>query len=319
LKNPGQRERRSRAGVLEEQQAVALPSRIHDTAPHERKHMSLWALVWAINKAPVTDTEQWAVLVCMADAAGDDGEDTFLSIPTIAKRTMLSENVVRSRIRQMLDMGFITERPVHESGAIRIPANRRPRAFDLLLHFTARGSRGEPHGVNLTPDTQTITSSTSVGNSPSLVAAAATTMNLEILDAREPQPEDDGTGVTPRNPEIPWTVVHLLRSWFRVEDPVQVESWQQAWRTGVVVAGESYDPEAHIVTYLTRCHHEKRDPKPSLWLRFLIEDRQKHLATIRAHEDQLERQAAADGGEQWALKSLRQTPDWRGSDDASGT
>jgi hypothetical protein len=119
-------------------------------------------------------------------------------------------------------------------------------------------------------------------------------------------------GVTPcATDQIPWTEVHLLRTWFGVNEASRVQSWQAAWRTAANVATD-YDPQAHLVGYLTRCHEQKRDPSPSLWLRFLIEDRKKHQATLDAQKRRLDMEQSADGGEAWALRSLTATPDWSG-------
>lgn len=132
------------------------------------------------------------------------------------------------------------------------------------------------------------------------------------LDQQQQQRQDDGTagGVTGQS-QIPWTLTHLLEAWFGVRQPEQQQAWMQAWTTAVTTNGESeYDVETDLTAYLTRCREEKREAKPSRWLRFLIEDRLKFIKTQQHHADVLDQRDTADGGEQWALRSLRQTPIW---------
>ena len=53
---------------------------------------------WAIKAAPVADVEEWAVLVAMAEAADQDGCNSFLSANTIAARTRLARRTVQRRM-----------------------------------------------------------------------------------------------------------------------------------------------------------------------------------------------------------------------------
>lgn len=147
-------------------------------------------------------------------------------------------------------------------------------------------------------------------------AAATTKEQNQVgepgLDPSRQPVQDERTegGVTSQS-HIPWTVAHLLETWFGVRSPEQQQAWMQAWSTAISTNGESgYDVETDLTAYLTRCREEKRDAKPSRWLRFLIEDRLKFVKTQQHHDDVLEQRDNADGGEQWALRSLRQTPQW---------
>lgn len=117
-------------------------------------------------------------------------------------------------------------------------------------------------------------------------------------------------GVTGQS-QIPWTLTHLLEEWFAVTRPEQQQAWVQAWAAANRINEEGdYDVETDLTAYLTRCREEKREVKPSRWLRFFTEDRVKWIKTQQHHEDVLEQRDNADGGEQWALRSLRQTPQW---------
>lgn len=148
--------------------------------------------------------------------------------------------------------------------------------------------------------------------------AAATTsetnhVGASNLDPSRPQGQDEGTAqrAVTTSSQIPWTLTHLLEEWFNVRTTEQQQAWSQAWRTAMATNGEGdYDVETDLSAYLTRCREERREAKPSRWLRFLIEDRTKYRKTLAHHDDVLEQRQTADGGEQWALRSLNQTPRW---------
>ena len=52
-----------------------------------------------------------------------------------------------------------------------------------------------------------------------------------------------------------------------------------------------YDPESHLMMYLSRCKAESRRPRGDLWLRFFVEDRAKHAQTLRQQREQAEHRA----------------------------
>lgn len=149
-------------------------------------------------------------------------------------------------------------------------------------------------------------------------AAASTTYKVgaaaenETVDAAAAAVQDEHTeAVAVTGSHIPWTEVHLLRSWFNVETQDQVEAWQEAWRKGVATVGKAgFDAQVHLSGYLIRCKSERRSPNPSRWLRFLVEDAEAHSTAAAAHAELLEQRNSADGGEQWALRSLTRTPRW---------
>lgn len=268
--------------------------------------MSLRAMLWALYEAPVENTAERIILIVMADAADEKGQRSHLAIETIAQRTFLGESTVRRHRSAMRERGLITVSDDMPPSLMALPADKRPTCYDLSLRAGAQIERALDAG----PKPKPLLTTTTEGSSTQ-VAAAATGVQEETLDSPQ-QPSEDGetAPVTARNSDLQWTAQHLLRSWFHVERVEQVEAWRQAWKTGVDVAGEGYDPQTHLIAYLTRCHEQDRKPSPSLWLRFLIEDRLKWLAEQAAQRDRLEQQASADGGEQWALGTLSRTPKW---------
>lgn len=273
--------------------------------------MSLRAMLWAMTEAPVESTGEWAVLVVMADCAKEDGRQTYLSVPTIARRARLGESTVRKYRAAMVERGLIRLSDDIPPSVLAIPPERRPACYDLDLSvrdpsLTETPLPARPKPINIL--------STREGEDTQLAAAATDYLRDAGANLDEPQQQaEDVTtvAVTQRN-QIPWTEVHLLRNWFGVERQEQVDAWRAAWRTAVDLDDGKYDPSIHLTAYLVRCREEKRDPKPSRWLKFFIEDRESYAAAVQAHQDRLEQQARADGGEQWALNSLSRTPKWEG-------
>ena len=135
---------------------------------------------------------------------------------------------------------------------------------------------------------------------------------VPTLDTQPQREEDDQTTSIVTVPsQIPWTEVHLLKTWFNVTQQEQVDAWRAAWTTAVTTNGEGdYDVQAHLSAHLAKCHEEKRDVRAGTWLRFLIEDRVKWFDSRRHEAEVREQRDNADGGAQWALDSLRNTPHW---------
>ena len=89
---------------------------------------------WAIKAAPVADVEEWAVLVAMAEAADQDGCNSFLSANTIAARTRLARRTVQRRMDDLEKRGLI--RKGDQRVAAHIPADRRPVVYDVMVPYS---------------------------------------------------------------------------------------------------------------------------------------------------------------------------------------
>ncbi|WP_053207965.1 helix-turn-helix domain-containing protein [Jiangella muralis] len=70
--------------------------------------MSLAAMLWALNDAPVSNPTEAFVLVALADNAWDDGRGAFPSVATIAYRTRVSERTVQRTLRDLEAAGVIS-------------------------------------------------------------------------------------------------------------------------------------------------------------------------------------------------------------------
>lgn len=91
-------------------------------------------ILWAVKAAPVADVNEWAVLVAMAEAADQDGSNSFLSVTTISRRTRLAERTVQRRIGTLEERGLL--RRGDQTSARMIPADRRPVVYDLQVPYS---------------------------------------------------------------------------------------------------------------------------------------------------------------------------------------
>jgi hypothetical protein len=91
-------------------------------------------ILWAVKSAPVADVNEWAVLVAMAEAADQDGTNSFLSVTTISQRTRLAERTVQRRIGFLEDRGLLKRGD--QTSARMIPADRRPVVYDLQVPYS---------------------------------------------------------------------------------------------------------------------------------------------------------------------------------------
>lgn len=93
--------------------------------------MSLEAMVWAANHAPIADVHEFAVLIKMADRADEVGRGVWFGQRTLASRVTLSDRKVRDTLAAMKDRGLIglgDQRRV-----LHIRADKRPIVYDLLI------------------------------------------------------------------------------------------------------------------------------------------------------------------------------------------
>jgi DNA-binding Lrp family transcriptional regulator len=294
---------------------------------------------WAAQRA--RDLEEWAILVVLAVGVTEEGL-ARTPLREMAAIAHMSERTVRRRLAGLVSAGIIS---MEEAASGRRPATYRlpdltasqvygarpVQQTGLVDRSTGPGSGSpvyeSPLRVVEGTDSPVYDPSYVVGGETSSSDDALQEHHVEVgpaaLDLASTEGQDSSitseAGVTSRHTEgIPWTEVHLLRTWFGIEQIEAVQAWQAAWATAVSVASD-YDPQANLVSYLTRCREQDRRPQPGLWLKFLIEDRQKFKLTMSETARRLEQEQAADGGEGWALRSLTATPDWSGVGKGDGT
>jgi DNA-binding transcriptional ArsR family regulator len=117
--------------------------------------VSVEAISWALNHAPVDNPTSKLVLLALANHARPDGSSAFPSVKTICRYTLLSERSVRTHLDK-LEQGGVIRRcdPAIVAAYIDRP-DRRPVGFDLLigvqeLHVgKVRGADKAPNGVQV--------------------------------------------------------------------------------------------------------------------------------------------------------------------------
>lgn len=93
--------------------------------------MTLKAMVWVLDDAPVTDAQSLAVLLALAEQAHEDGTGAYPSHATLARRGRCSVSTVQRRLAELEEAGLI--RRGDQSIVSRFPANRRPIVWDLCI------------------------------------------------------------------------------------------------------------------------------------------------------------------------------------------
>lgn len=101
--------------------------------------MSIQAVAWVL-KQQVGDPTAKHVLMCLANYAGEDGENAFPSVSRLMKDTELSERSIREKLTWLTDKGFIKfgDQSISEAYAKR--KDRITTCYDLIL----RGAAGAP-------------------------------------------------------------------------------------------------------------------------------------------------------------------------------
>ena len=113
--------------------------------------MSLKAITWVLESAPVKSPAEQVVLYALADRAHDDGSCAWPSQSWLAARTRLSARTVRRHLAEMEGRGLI--RRGDQRLVAHIPSQRRPVVWDLVMTGPDTGDRSSLTGQNDRPDT----------------------------------------------------------------------------------------------------------------------------------------------------------------------
>lgn len=106
--------------------------------------MSVEAITWALNEAPVDSSPARFVLVGLANHAGPDGRAAFPSIERLCRYTALSERTVRAKLRELEELGLIVRGNPAAAAAHIARADRRPTVYDLRLDLVTDEGRELP-------------------------------------------------------------------------------------------------------------------------------------------------------------------------------
>ena len=108
--------------------------------------MSIRAITWVMDEAPVDDARQLLILYALADHAHDDGTCAWPSQERIAERARCSTRTVRRHMQLLEEQGLIWRGDQQHVAHIRI--DRRPIVWDLnLAKVRADKMTGRTSGV----------------------------------------------------------------------------------------------------------------------------------------------------------------------------
>lgn len=152
--------------------------------------MSTKALYWALEQSDVKPGP-WRILVLLCDAANTETGASWLSVPSLVRRSGMHRATVIRAIQELHASGYLV--PGDKRYVAHIPADKRPNVWVPNVH---RGSHGDLRGATLPlPGSQDATPSqnaTSRGRktSPSGVASCDPNQELEPRDTQVPAQGD---------------------------------------------------------------------------------------------------------------------------------
>ena len=97
--------------------------------------MTVKAVAWALDDAPVENAQQALILVALAERSRDGGRNCWMSHASIAARARCSVSTVQRHLSELEAAGLI-RRGDQAAVPVGIPANRRPVVWDLMLDRT---------------------------------------------------------------------------------------------------------------------------------------------------------------------------------------
>lgn len=128
--------------------------------------MSLRAMLWALEHAPVDNPARLVVLLALADRAADDGTAAWPTVAWLAKRARCSERSVQRYLKDLQEVDGVI-RPGDQGLLSHLRPDRRQRVWDLVMDaswapstgrqvvtpspthgVTAGASRGDSAGAN---------------------------------------------------------------------------------------------------------------------------------------------------------------------------
>lgn len=124
--------------------------------------MSVEAISWALNDAPVDNPTSKLVLIALANHARPDGSSSFPSVARLCRYTCLSERSVRLHLAGLEQQGIIERCDQRIVAAYIDRPDRRPVGYNLCITLkrgvqdvqaaAERGASDEPNGVQEIPE-----------------------------------------------------------------------------------------------------------------------------------------------------------------------
>lgn len=96
--------------------------------------MSLRAMLWAMDEAPVESATERLILIYLADYASDDGTGIFPAMQKIADRSGFSRSTVKRIVKRLADRGVLVPGDARMVGHYR--EDKRPNVWNLVYDST---------------------------------------------------------------------------------------------------------------------------------------------------------------------------------------
>ena len=125
--------------------------------------MSLKAITWVMENAPVESPTEMVILYALADRAHDDGSSAWPSYQWIADRAVCSRRTVIRHIKAMEERGLI--RRGDQRFVQHLPSDKRPTVWNLNLSLR-RPTKPDAGCQSVTPDVSGVSPEVPAGCHP---------------------------------------------------------------------------------------------------------------------------------------------------------
>jgi len=226
--------------------------------------------------------------------------ETRMPYEELTQRTGITDRTLRSHVKWLRENGHLSSRrssrmdatqvwEVHLDGEVSVEVAESATSTD-----DPRESDDDHVAESATSDVAESATSSSKNKEPlidSPDADASPFVDGEVagfegdLTSSSGGSKPDAMKVEPTIPlmaprPFPLAEQDNLIAWFKVTNG---DSWVAAWNSAVASPTNiHYDPQVHLAEYLIKCKDQNRQPRPDLWLKFFIEDRQTYAQRLVA-------------------------------------
>jgi hypothetical protein len=159
--------------------------------------MSLRAILWALNEAPVDDPTDALILVAYADNAHEDGTGSWPSMSTVAGRARCSVRTVQRRLPALVAAGVL--RPGDQRLVEHLDKRYRPTVYDLVLTATRGDILSGSTAAEVTPESGSGDTTSGGGVTPPSYEPSRTPRDEPVPLFAEAAPPPSAAGAKPES------------------------------------------------------------------------------------------------------------------------
>lgn len=261
--------------------------------------MSIEAMVWALNKAPVTDSAALLVLLGLANHANSEGQDAFPSRETLSHYARCSIRTVAVKLKALEDGGIIRRGDQQKLAHLR--PDRRPVNYDLNydvqdLHPVGSGYDVQDRDERGAESGNTAGSPASNGVQPSAHKPSLTIHepSIEVESVETPSFTPPATPPITENPSAepvmdaePNHITVSLNNVQRLFPGVRWHPSREVWERARVLYPE-VDLGKVVIEYIQKNHRNKSSrPDETQWLSWCAQAHKQHAeAALRIQAEQ---------------------------------